>query len=103
MEGMVLKCRRFVKQCMITEYLQCSHLICFDFVNQVFEGRQSAEADHGLALVSAQTLHLRHRGALQHNLITTQEVLELHIARGLAVGRESRCNDENYSDCFMQY
>ena len=54
-----------------------AHLVSLNFGHQVFECRQAAEAYHGLALVSGQTLHLGHRHARQNNLLTTQEVLEL--------------------------
>lgn len=60
-----------------------THLISFNFVHQVAESGQSAEADHGLTLVSSQTLHLGQRRASQNNLLPTQEVLELCIIRGL--------------------
>lgn len=59
------------------------HLISLNFVHQVAEFWQAAEADHGFALLTSQTFHFGQRHASQDDLLTTQEVLELYIIWGL--------------------
>lgn len=60
-----------------------AHLISFNFGYQVLEGRQAAEADHGLALLRGQTFDLGQRRSCQDDLLSTQEVLELCVVRRL--------------------
>lgn len=48
-----------------------THLVSLDFFNQVFESWQAAESNHGLTLLSGQTLHLGKWCACQYNLLTT--------------------------------
>ncbi len=60
-----------------------THLISLNFVHQVAKCWQSAEADHGLTLLSGQTFHFGQWCASQNNLLTAQEVLELCVIWGL--------------------
>lgn len=59
--------------------LASSHLVGLHFGDQVIEGRHAVESHHGLALLRGQTLHLGDGHAIQHNLLATQEVLELDV------------------------
>lgn len=54
-----------------------AYLISLNFVYQVAECWQTAESDHGLALLTTQTFHFGQRCPSQDNLFTSQEVLEL--------------------------
>lgn len=61
-----------------------AHLVSLNFVHQVAECWQTAEADHGLALLTAQPFHFGQGHPGQDNLFTSQEVLELGVVRQLA-------------------
>lgn len=85
--------KRFIKELHIAKVIffpflpsQVSHLISFHLGDQVLEGGETAENDHGLTLLRGQALHLGHRCTLQHHLRTTQEVLELRVVGRLAEG-----------------
>lgn len=64
-----------------------AHLVSLNFVHQVAECWQAAEADHGLALLAAQPFHLGQGHPRQDDLFTSQEVLELGVVRQLAGGK----------------
>lgn len=61
-----------------------AHLVSLNFVHQVAERWQTAEADHGLALLTAQPFHFGQGHPGQDDLFTSQEVLELRVVRQLA-------------------
>lgn len=60
-----------------------AHLISLNVVHQVAECWQTAESDHGLALLTAQPFHFGQGHPSQDNLFTSQEVLELRVIRQL--------------------
>lgn len=74
-----------------------AHLVSLNFVHQVAECWQAAEADHGLALLAAQPFHLGQGHPRQDDLFTSQEVLELGVVRQLA-GGESEISAVTTSD-----
>lgn len=63
-----------------------SYLIRLNLGNQIFEGRQTAQPHDCFSLLHSQTLDFGGGASTQHNLVASEEMLELGIIGGLPVG-----------------
>ena len=78
------------------------HLVFLHFGHQILEDGRAAEADHGFTLVSGQTLNIGQGHARQHDLLTPQEVLELHVKVALPTeGTGDPCDVESLKSTFF--
>lgn len=65
------------------EHVQDNYLICLNFCNQIFKGRQTTQPHDSFRLLHSQTLDFGGGASTQHNLLPSEEVLELCVIGGL--------------------